>query len=889
MQCTRRSWVRQGAIAVLFLLAAPIAHAQNTVRPTTSADSTRSVAVAPAVNAVKLTSSSPRIDGKIDDLAWSNAHWITQFTQREPVEGAAPSVRTEVAFAYDDAALYIAARMQSPGGAPARALVTRRDREGSSEQIIVSLDTYRDRRTAYSFGVTAAGVRIDYYHGSDAQSNRDYSYDPVWEAESVIGTDRWTAEIRIPFTQLRYNKADVQVWGVNLTRVIPELNEQDYLVLIKRNESAWSSRFAELRGIEGIGSSRRIELTPYVASSARLIDKPDRANPFVDKRSGEARAGTDVKIGLGPSLTFDATINPDFGQVEADPAEVNLSAFETLFPERRPFFVEGAQLLRANTLSFFQSRRIGQVPRYRPSVDYVEPVLNTTILGAGKVTGRLPSGLSVGVLGALTARERAETFIAETNNFGTEVVEPLTSFGVVRLQQEFGANGSTIGVIATNVHRDVEEGSTLAQLLTRNATSGAFEWNLRFKKGEYVAFGAFGASRVSGDSAAIIRVQQSSSHFYGRPDADYNKLDPSRRALSGTFTSIGAAKQAGKVLWQANVYGESPGLEINDAGRIGSADDRGFNVFSRYRNTVPGRRFRYWDVGMNVFNEWNYGGVNQQHFLQLFGNQTWKNLKSTALTISYAPDALLDNLTRGGPLMGYGSNWSVGGNLNSSPARKTQWRLSPFYAGDEMGGWTASFGAGLSVRPGNRIELSADPAYTHWVSPRQFFSTLPDGPAATFGQRYVFSYIERSELSTRVRVNYAVGPDLTIETYVEPFASSGRFYRIGELPAARSYKLREYGSDGTTLTRFASDSIVVTDGGARFRLPVRDFNVLSFRSNFVLRWEWRPGSTAYFVWQQNRADQRSVGSLVGPGNLYDALRSSGDNVFAVKLNYWLPF
>jgi len=878
-----------GITAVLLAGLTAVASAQTPVRPVGPGDSVRVASAVGAVQAAKISGPSLRIDGKLDEAAWRDARWVSGFTQREPVEGGPASARTEVAFAYDDAALYVAARMQSPNGAPARALVTRRDREGSSEQLIISLDTHHDKRTAYSFGVTAAGVRIDYFHGSDAQSNRDYSYDPVWEAESVIGADGWTAEVRIPFTQLRYNQTATQVWGVNLTRIIPALHEEDYLVLVKRNETGWSSRFAELRGIEGIGSSRRVELTPYVASSARVIDRPDHANPFVDKRSGEARVGTDVKVGLGPSLTLDATINPDFGQVEADPAEVNLSAFETLFPERRPFFVEGAQLLRANSLAFFQSRRIGQPPRYRPPVDYVEPVLNTTILGAGKVTGRLPSGLSVGVLGALTSRERAHTFLAGTNQFGEEVVEPLTSFGVVRLQQEFGANRSTIGVIVTNVHRGMEEGSTLAQLFVRNAVSGAIDWNLRFRKGEYFASGSFGFSRVTGDSAAIIRVQRASAHFYGRPDADYNRLDPSRRSLSGTFTSIGVGKQAGRWLWFSNVYGESPGLEINDAGRIGAADDRGFNIQARYRNTVPGKRLRYWDVGVNNFNEWNYGGVKQQNFVQLFTNQTWKNFKSTSLTVSYAPDALLDNLTRGGPLMGYGSNWSVSGNLSSSPALKTQWRLSPFYAGDEMDGWTASLGAGLSVRPGNRIELSADPAYTHWVNPRQFFATLGGGSAATFGVRYVFSYIERSELSTRIRVNYAVGPDLTIETYVEPFASSGRFYRIGELPAARSYTLREYGTDGTTLTRFDSDSIVVTDGAARIQLPVRDFNVLSFRSNFVMRWEWRPGSTAYLVWQQNRGDQERSGSLVRPRSLYDALRAVGDNVFAIKLNYWLPF
>ena len=724
---------------------------------------------------------------------------------------------------------------------------------------------------------------------ADAQSNRDYLFDPVWEAETQVSDSGWTAEIRIPFTQLRFNRAESQVWGVNLTRIVPAKNEEDYLVLVRRNETGWASRFAELRGIENLPRSRRIELVPYVASSGKLLGNPDAGNPFVDRRSAELRAGADVKVGLGPSLTLDATINPDFGQVEADPAEVNLSAFETIFPERRPFFVEGAQLLRANQLSFFVSRRIGQPPRYRPPADFVEPVLNSTIISAAKITGRMSNGLSVGALGAVTGRERARTFIESSGEFGEETVEPLTTYGVMRVQQEFGKNRSTAGFILTNVRRDVEQGSVLASLFARNAITGAGEWQLRFRGGEYLAFGSVGFSHVTGDSAAITRIQRSSAHFYGRPDADYNKLDQSRLSLDGTYYGLGVSKNAGRLLWQVNVYGESPGLEINDAGRIGSADDRGINFLGRYRRTVPGKRLRYWDVGVNNFNEWNYGGVRQSTYVQLFSNHTWSNFWNTAINASYAPDALLDNLTRGGPLMGYGANWSVWGTISSSSGRKTQWRLSPTYSGDRMGGWTAALGAGLSIRPGNRIELSADPSYARWVSPRQFYATLAGGSTATFGQRYIFSFIERSEISTRFRVNYALGPDLTLETYAEPFASSGRFYRIGELPAPRSYSLREYGSDGTTFARFESDSIVVTDANARFILPVRDFNVLSFRSNFVVRWEWRPGSTAYLVWQQNRADQSTTGSLINPGSLLDAVTANGDNVFAVKLNYWISF
>ncbi|HVF41177.1 MAG TPA: DUF5916 domain-containing protein [Gemmatimonadaceae bacterium] len=841
----------------------------------------------PGVTAVK--GATPRLDGRLDDALWRDAVWIKSFTQREPNEGMPATGTTEVAFAVDDDALYIAGRMTSPDSSAVRALVTRRDREGSSEQLVISLDTYRDRRTAYSFGVTAAGVRIDYFHAGDAQSNRDYSFDPVWEAETQISGNGWTAEMRIPFTQLRFNRGSDQTWGVNVARIVPARNEEDYLVLVRRNETGWASRFAQLSGLGNLQSSRRVELVPYVASSAQFLGAPDARNPFVKSRSADARVGGDVKIGLGSSLTFDATINPDFGQVEADPAEVNLSAFETVFPERRPFFVEGSQLLRANQLSFFVSRRIGQSPRFTPSADYVERIQNTTILGAAKITGRLPSGLSVGALGALTGEENARTFNSDNSSFGQEVVEPRTGYGVVRLQQEFGKARSTAGFIFTGVRRDLESGTLLANLLPREAITGAAEWQLRFRGGEYVAFGTVGFSNVRGDSTAMLRLQRAPAHLYGRPDASHVRADPSRTSLTGTYTSIGLSKNAGKWLWQGNVYGESPGLDINDAGRIGSADDRGFNFFGRYRHTVPGKRLRSWDIGANNFNEWNYGSVRQMTMLQAFSNQTWRNFWQTGITATYFPRASLDNLTRGGPMMGYGANWSVNGYLATNPARKTQWRLTPTYGADEMDGWTAVVSGGISVRPGNQIELSVDPAYARFVNPRQFFANLEGGSDATFGRRYVFSYIERSELSARIRLNYALGTDLTLETYAEPFASSGRFFRLGELPAARSYVLREFGKDGTTLTKFGNDSLVVTDGDQRFKLPVRDFNILSFRSNMVLRWEWRPGSTAYLVWQQNRGEQRTAANLVRVRSLYDAITATGDNVFALKLSYWLPF
>jgi hypothetical protein len=864
--------------------------AQQPKTPTIAHDSaTATRSGVGAVTATRIKGATPRLDGRLDDAVWSTASWNSDFTQREPTEGAKATARTEVAFLYDDAALYIGARMQKGGDAPVRALVTRRDNQGSSDQIVVSLDSYHDRRTAYSFGVTAAGVRIDYFHSSDDQYNRDYSFDPVWEAQTEIVPSGWTAELRIPFTQLRFNAGEVQVWGVNLTRSIPALNEEDYLVLVRRNETGWSSRFAELRGVESIAPSRRVELIPYVASSAQLLGNVDPADPFSKKRSSEVRVGGDVKVGLGPNLTLNATINPDFGQVEADPAQVNLSGFETVFPERRPFFVEGSQLLRANNLSLFVSRRIGQGPRYSPSADYVEPILNTTIKGAAKVTGRLPSGLSVGVLGALTGSETARTFSTSTGQFADAVVEPLTSFGVARLQQEFGKAKSTVAVMLTNVNRRIDDGSPIAAILPRNAMTGAFEWNLRFKNGEYVASGAIAFSHLSGDSAAILRIQRAPAHYFGRPDAPYLKISSSRETLTGTDTNIGFSKNAGRFLWQIGAYGEAPGLDINDAGRIGAADDRGINFGARYRQTVPRKNFRSWDVGLYQYDEWDYGGVLQGMTAQLISNQVLRNFWQTSVNLSYTAPAIEDNLTRGGPLMGFVSQWYGGASLSTSPAKKTRWSINPNGGWDANGGWTQAINAGVSFRPGNRIELSVNPGYGHWVNSRQYLTTLNGGTAATFGKRYVFSYIERSELSAQLRLNYSLGPDLTLETYAEPFASTGRYYRTGELPRARSYGLREYGTDGTTLTRFGADSIVVTDGAARFQVPVADFNVLSFRSNVVMRWEWRPGSTAYLVWQQNRGDSRTSGALVRPSSLYDALTANGDNVFAIKLNYWLPF
>jgi hypothetical protein len=840
---------------------------------------------------VRVNPHVPEIDGKLDDGIWQKALFVGDFTQKEPKEGEAAKEKTEVAFVYDDDAVYVGARMHCTNPENIIATVSRRDNPGTSEKIIVSLDTYHDRRTAYSFAVTAAGVRVDYYHSNDHEHNRDHDWDPVWEAEVVRTADGWTAEMRIPFTQLRFNNTDVQVWGVNLNRWVPTTNEDSYWVLVPKDQTGWSSKMGELVGIQGIKPSRRIELLPYMAADA-LFNKEaiEAGDPFHDGRDLDYRAGADFKMGVGPNLTLEGTVNPDFGQVEADPAVVNLSAFETFFDERRPFFTEGSQLFNGGGAGYFYSRRVGARPHLEPEFDFLSTPKSTSILGAAKLTGRLNSGLNVGVLGAFTQHEKADIYDGDANQFKTISVEPATGYGVVRLQQELGSGGSTGGLILTGVERDLEPGSEVDSLMRSRAVTGGTDWNLRFQDGKYEMGANAGFSYVEGSRQAMLETQESSARYFQRPDADYVELDPQRTSLAGFTSNMWFEKNGGKHwLWGFGGGAESPGFELNDGGRISTADDIDSWAWLRYRENDPGKLFQNWWASASTGNGWNFGRVRQYSFLDLESVFTWKNYTGTFLGFEYFPGGQSDNLTRGGPLMGTGSNWNAWAEMWSSAQKKTTWSLWNGYSQGETGGWSYWAGGGVTFRPGSRWQFSISPRWNHRVSSRQYVDTQSGGSAATYGERYIFAFIERSELVWQTRLNYAFTPNMTLEWYAEPFAASGRYYDFGELEAAGSQNLRTYGTDGTTITETTLGVYDVTDGTDTFTIEREDFNILSYRTNLVLRWEWRPGSTMFLVWQQNRADDRPIGTLVSPGNLWDAMSAPGDNFLAVKITYWIPF
>jgi hypothetical protein len=839
-----------------------------------------------------LAGSAPHIDGVLDDPIWTKVDPITDFIQKDPQEGGQPSDRTEVRLIYDDKALYVGARMYSSNPRAIRRAVTRRDGDSDAEVLVVSLDTYLDRRTAYSFALSSGGVRKDYYHSQDAEDSPEMTFDPVWQGRARIDSLGWTAEMRIPFSQLRFSKKQAQVWGLEIKRAIPGKNENNYWVLIPKAATGYPSHFGYLRGISGIRPSRRLELLPYTAGDVTVRGNPNPANPFDSKLGG--RAGGDLKMGLGPNLTLDGTINPDFGQVEADPADVNLTAFETVFDERRPFFIEGNELLRGRGLSFlgrptyFYSRRIGAQPHGTATGDFIKSPVNTTILAASKVTGRLASGLSLGAMAAVTPREYARVYSTSTGQFSDTAVEPPAGYGVVRLQQEVGKEHSTLGWTVTNVTRSLGGPGNLNQLLVRQANAAGTDWRVRFMQGKYEFTGFAGYSHLAGDAAAIARVQQSSAHYFQRPDQDHVSFDPNRTSMTGYTFSVRGDKNAGRhSVWGIQLNTRTQGFEINDLGQMRRGDAIDYSGDFSFRDTKPHRQMRYWQFGGSFTGSSNYSWVRTPTKFNQTGQLIFPNFWKFSWRNTWQPRALSDEQTRGGPLMGTPSTWSWQVSLANQTQATYSWTGTAAWGFDELNAWNWSLTGGLTLRPAPRWQASITPRYLRSVDSRQYVQTTAGGPAITYGGRYIFSYIERWTLGTQFRLNYAFTPDLTLEAYAEPFAASGNYYGFGELSAPRSRNLRTYGTAGTTIARQADGSYSVTDGPSSFAIANPNFNQLSFRSNLVMRWEWTRGSTLFLIWQQSRSGLTSDGLPIRFGSLWDATTAQGDNFFAVKITYWI--
>ena len=833
---------------------------------------------AQSIEAIRVRGSAVHMDGRLAEPAWRSAPITAGFRQREPDEGAPAPEATEVRILYDDDALYVGARMFSKDPKSIVSIVARRDNETAAETFYVSLDTYRDRRTAYSFGVTPAGVRLDFFHPGDNMDNTDSEFDPVWEARTSVDSLGWTAEMRIPFAQLRFSRADVQEWGINVARFVPARNEESFWILVRKSETGWSSRMGTLTGIRGVRPSRRIEALPYVAADSRTQQIEDQSDPFLHRTQSAARIGGDLKMGLGPNLTLDITANPDFGQVEADPANVNLSAFEVFFGERRPFFLEGADLL--NRRNLFYSRRIGAPPPGSSGADYAEHKDNSTILGAAKLSGRLASGLSIAGLAAVTDQEKVRTFDAATNTFGSAIVAPRVAYAAMSGQQEFGKDVSTLQAIVTAVHRDLQPGSSLANLVARDAYSGLLEGRWRWAGGKYDINSWMGKTFVRGDSLAMLRQQRSSRRNWQR--IDHFRVDSSRTEIAGETFGVGHSKLGGKHwLWDIDYTWESSGFEPNDMGRAGTADNRHTLVGLRWRETIPSKYFRTYSVRVAANNNYSYSWLHRDKELEGAWSFTLPNFLRVSVDGTLIGRAFDDRQTRGGPVMATPAGWDASLEINSRSGARNSWGVDVGVDRAEDGGWRNGLELSLSTRPNDRLEMRFDPEWSQGRATRQYIMTRATASNATYNYRYVFAAVDLSEISGRIRANYTFTPNLTLETYAEPFVSSGRFHTFGELSAPRTNSLKLYAG----IARNADSSYTVVDGAESFDIENQDFNVRSFRSNAVLRWEWRPGSTLYLVWQQNRETDLVFGAA-RPDNLFNTMGTPGDNFVAVKITYW---
>lgn len=845
--------------------------------------------------ATRVPEGTIRLDGHLDEAIWQTVEPVVDFLQAEPTEGGAPTDRMEVRFVYDDTALWIGARMEAVRSPGIQAPMSRRDDDAQSEYLQIELDTYLDRRTAYMFGVTASGVRLDHFHPSDSEGDIDSQFDPVWSARTAVDDRGWSAELWLPFSQLRFNDSPERIWGLNIKRHRPSLNEDDYWVVVGRTVRGWASRFGDLRGIHGVDPKKRLEVLPYVSGSSRMTGNRDLNNPFDDGKNLRGRVGADMKIGIGSNLTLEATINPDFGQIEADPAEVNLTVFETIFSERRPFFIEGNNVLEAGTSNYYYSRRIGARPTGAALGDYVDYPDVSTILGAAKLTGRTRRGTSVGFLAAVTDEETAHVDKAGVRS--NVQVAARTAWGVGRLIQEFGSQGSTVGAHLTVVHRDLDPAAPLAAIQVRNAITTGVDTRLRFGNRNYEASGNVGLTFLDGEPASITRVQNASGHYLQRIDQATIRLDPTRRELNGAQVVGSIGKVGGRHwLWNGNIMIESPEFDPLDFGRLNFAGDVTGGPRVTYRETRPGRIFRAYSfqVGVNTYFYFDTDlGIRKT--LNSNNSFTWRNFWVTSLNAARYFRGNDAQLTRGGPAMGTPLGWNFSSSLRNSNASKTRWSVNGNVKGNEYDEHAWELTGNVSARPTPALQLSVEPDYLSekgtggiFSGPigRQYLTTLTGGRAETYGRRYIFGLVDRTTLSTQFRVSYTVKPDLTLDVYAEPFAASGQYRGFGELLLPRSRDLRMYGTDGTTLTRLADGSYRVTDGASTFSLSNRDFNVRSFRSNVVLKWEWRPGSTLYVVWQQNRRSSVPEGSHVGAGDLFGSLSAPGDNIFAIKTTLW---
>lgn len=834
------------------------------------------------------------IDGNLEEEAWRSGTWEGNFIQLEPFENGVPSQKTEFRLLFDDVNIYVGIKAYDTAPDSIVQRLSRRDRT-DGDYVGVFFDSYHDLRTAFSFFVTASGVKFDKTTTNNGDVE-DATWDPIWYVKTGKYAWGWAAEMRIPLTQLRFKKNSAEVWGFEVLRQIFRKNETDLWQPIPRNSPGFVHLFGELAGLVDIKPRKQFDLTPYVVSSVNTYQE-EEDNPFLDGKDGRLNGGLDGKIGITNNLTLDFTLNPDFGQVEADPSEVNLTAFETFFTEKRPFFIEGNNITRfqlgfgdgdLSLEQLFYSRRIGRRPHVDPDLrdnEYIKTPEFTSIIGAAKLTGKSSSGWSVGIIESVGAEEKARISYQGTQR--KMVVEPMTNYFVGRLQKDINSGNTIIGAMVTSTDRSLEN-TPLEDLLHKNGRSAGIDFKQYFSDKNWLFQINAAFSKVNGSKAAIAETQQTSTHYYQRPNNSYIEFEPERTSLSGSGGNLQINKIGGRFNLMLAGMWKSPGLELNDIGFLRSADELYEVFWCGYRFTKPQGIMRNANLNFNQWYVMDFGGNKIGNGGNVNGHIQFTNQWSAHAGGNLNGTALSNTQLRGGPSMKMPQRQNIWYYFTTDGRKK----LSFEYSGEHS--WTNNnagnanyYSTEINYRPLNTLQLSLVPSFSTKRNDLQYVDKFYSGG----NDRYMLATINQKVVSFSLRININLTPDFSIQYWGQPFLASGKYRNFKTVTDSKAtiYNDRFQLLNARQLILNTNDTYSVDenlDGNTDYTFDNPNFNFNEFLSNLVLRWEYVPGSTIYLVWSQNRDYEGASGDFDFSHNfskLYNYEKAN--NIFLIKLSY----
>lgn len=834
----------------------------------------------------------PLIDGKLNDPAWEQVSWAGgDFRQVNPDKGKPASVQTKFKILYDLKNLYVAFRCYDPDPSTIARRMSRRDGfEG--DWVEINIDSYYDKRTAFSFTSSVSGVKGDEYISNNGD-NWDPGWDPIWYLKTSIDEEGWIAELRIPLSQLRFADKSELIWGIQVQRYYFRNQERSHWQYIPPDAGGYVHLMGEMQGIHGIKPQQQVEIQPYLVARAETFEK-EKGNPYVTGRKSAMDFGLDAKIGITSDITLDLTVNPDFGQVEADPSQVNLTAFELFFQERRPFFIEGN-----NTLNFpvsqntnnnlFYSRRIGRQPQGTVDTDllgedtateYAETNPGTTILGAAKLTGKNKKGFSWGVLESVTASEYAE--IDSLGYKRNHPIEPLTNYFVTRAQQDINKGNSTIGAMFTATNRDVDDKKL--QWLHKSAYTGGVDVLHHWKERKYYVSAKAVISHVRGSKEAIANTQLSSERYFQRPDNHHTDFNPDKTSLTGTGGQLLIGKKSGDLISDLGFMWQSPELELNDVGFLSQTDNLYQWFWMQYRVLKPVGITRWQRYNINEWREYDFGMEKLNEGYNVNAHFEFKNFWQSGGGVSYQVGSVSNADLRGGPSLRYPGALFYWIYTNTDRRKKLSGSLfHEMTLGRENYVRNANFGLDLVYRPINAFSISVSPGVTWNENQMQYVATtLSQGEP-----RYIVAAIDQSLFRVTIRMTYMLTPNLSIQYYGQPFGSAGVYsdykYIINGSAGEYAQRFRPISGERLALAeseyRYDENSDGISDYG--FSNP--DFNFGQFRSNMVVRWEYIPGSTLFFVWSKER-NGAFYDNRGGDKYRFD-FEEKGHNIFLIKFTY----